>query len=68
MSPPGHDSVFMSSVRCPVLVHGDAYPTMDLRLSSQTTPDCCPMERVTQFGVNADLVPLLGDAFVEGLP
>ena len=31
-------------------------------------PDCCPMGRVTQFGVNADLVPLGGDACVEGLP
>ena len=55
--PAGHDSVITSSVRCPVLVHGNAYPTMELRQSSQTTPDCCPMVRVTQFGVNADLVP-----------
>ena len=47
---------------------GNAYPTMELRQSSQTTPDCCPMGRVTQFRVNADLVLLLGDACVEGLP
>ena len=66
--PAGHDPVITSSVRCPVLVHGNAYPTMELRQSSQTTPDCCPMGRVTQFGVNADLVPLGGDACVEGLP
>ena len=49
--------VISSSVRCPVLVHGNAYPSMELRQSSQTTPDCCAMGRVTQFGVNADLVP-----------
>ena len=66
--PAGHDPVITSSVRCPVLVHGNAYPTMELRQSSQTNPDCCPMGRVTQFGVNADLVPLGGDACVEGLP
>ena len=37
---------------------GDYGTSMELRQSSQTTPDCCPMGRVTQFGVNADLVPL----------
>ena len=66
--PPGRGSVFTSGVRCPVLVHGNAYPTVELRKSLQTTPDCCPMGRVTQFGVNTDLVALGGDACVEGLP